>query len=261
MYMLAFLTLIVALIGAYAQMYTAQASRMMAQQSGAADAMLAWHATAVGLASNLVTSTTISAAGCLLTDKPSPAPGYPSFVACAKTSVPVVSPVYVTSATTGLAPAVACSGTRAAPCAVFLPNGYSIAPYTFYSVAFQDPATKIDYVLTYVPMPSATSDNYNIGFICLPGDGAGTGSCPSTSTQLPTAFAAFSKQMIKSSNATPFSYGIVVNTSGVITLATSTVTRGAGLSSVTYSLPSANTTNIPAGSIGLISQISPCPSC
>ena len=248
MYMIVIVTLMVALIGAYAQIYTKQAVNAFARQSGMANAMLMWHSTAAGLASSLVTKTNITAAGCSLTP-PLAGGGLPSFTQCANG----FGSVYV-SMPAGANPL--CSGTQAAPCLPVLPTGYTQS-YKFYSVSFQPTAGNY-YVLTYLPPPPANSDSYSLGLLCLPGDAKGTlTACPSPHTQFPMTFATLYKQLTKSLLVSPLYYG-TVTASGVLTTPSISVSGGTP-TSLQYTIPSS--ADVPVGSIGFIAKISPCLSC
>ncbi len=247
MYMMVIVTLMVAVIGAYAQIYTKQAANAFARQSGMADSMLAWHSTAAGLASSLVKATDITAAGCSLTP-PLAGGGLPSFPTCTN----LAGSIYVGMPTGAN---LLCSGTQLAPCLTFLPTGYTAA-YAFYSVAFQ-PVAGDYYVLTYLPPPPANGDNYNLGLLCLPGNATGAlASCVSPHTQFPITYGTLYKQLTKSLLVSPLYYG-TITTSGKLT--TPTQSMGGTPAFLQYDVPSS--VNVPVGSIGFIAKISPCLSC
>ena len=68
MYAVVFLTLLVALIAGYGQMFSRQAADNAAQQVGISDQVFAWHTTALDLARKFVRQTSVTAAGCSLTN-------------------------------------------------------------------------------------------------------------------------------------------------------------------------------------------------
>ena len=162
MYMLVFVTLMVALIGAYTQIYMKQAAFGIAQQAGVSSAMLVWHSTAVDLAKKFVTQASYGpATQCTLTAFPAAPTGVPTGLnlcgASGGGSAYVGMPVgalRVCSSNTALDIP---PGTP--PCVTSLPNGYSTNPYTFYSIVFQVAGPPVaNYVLTFIPPPPAISD-------------------------------------------------------------------------------------------------------
>ncbi|MFA4995445.1 MAG: hypothetical protein WC521_09125 [Bdellovibrionales bacterium] len=252
--MVVFVTLMVALIGAYTQIYTKQAAIGYAQQSGVASAMIAWHSTAVALATKYLKSSSYTAAGCSLTSLPSsPTVRVPSTVPsfCMGSNGVADSRV---SSTNYIVPApTLCSGSAGAPCFTLLPTGYLATPYTFYSIAFRS-ASK-NYVLTYVPLPS---DSYNAGLLCLPGN-VGAGACAGTHAQVSTTFKALYKEMGNNSLLSPMSYGKVMS-AGVLTTPNIRAlfdSTSAGI--MTYTVP--GITIVPVESIGIISEIQACTAC
>jgi len=115
MFLIVFVTLVISIIGLFAQILSAQTAQLYRQQVAFMQTMTTWHGAAVNLArANL---SLFSATPCRLT------PG--------------------TVATGG---PVACAQTVGAS---NLPPGYQTSPYTFYSIAYQSAAGG-DYVITFV---------------------------------------------------------------------------------------------------------------
>ena len=197
---------------------------------------------------SLPKATDITKTGCSLTI-PLAGVGPPSFPTCTN----LAGPIYV-GMPVGANPL--CSGTQLAPCLTSLPTGYTTA-YTFYSVAFNVPATTDYYVLTYLPPPPASSDNFNLGLLCLPGYTTGApATCGSPHTQFPLTFGTMYKQLTKSLFVSPLYYG-TITTSGKLT--TPTQSAGGAPMFLQYDVPLVP--NVPVGSIGFIAKIMPCLSC
>lgn len=238
---------------------------MYARQSGVVNAMLDWHATAAGLVSFMVTPSAITAAGCSLTNITT-GTGVPAFPACTyngTTNVYAAQKNYTSGANTP----PNCSGSQTAPCFTPLPTGYTFTSptsplYSFYSVAFT--ASGLDYVLTYVPPPTSSSDSYGIGFLCLPGyTSTFPASCSLPHTQFSLPFNTFYKQLTRNLRVTPMYYGTVANTAALcgtgvpFCLVTPTVVTDFGTKGLVYPVPSSG---VPVNSIGIITQITPCSS-
>jgi len=248
--MVVFVTLMVALIGTFSQIYTKQATSGFERQTGLADAMVEWHSTAVGLVSNFI--------------RPSGIPTWPS-TACSLTSfgggaspagtsycTSPSGPAYVGKALSGGEHECHATSGGEPPCVVPLPTFYETDPYTFYSLAYR--VSGVLYVLTYVPPPATNSDDYNVGLLCLPG--GLSGACSGTNSQFSSTFKTLYNQIKKSPFLTPMSYG-TVTTSG--TLETPVFKRNEEYTTISYTVPIS--TIVPVGSIGIISQVQPCLSC
>ena len=254
--MLVFVTLVVALLGTYAQIYTKQAARMFAQQSGVAQNMMSWNATAISLVNSLVTGTVanIPSTGCMLTDRT-------GITASAPTGLPDcmygAQAVFVGKANTyGVN---ACSKSQTAPCWTDLPPGYQKAAYPFYSIAWSSVSVPTQYyVLTFVPPPvTSGQDLPGLDLLCLPGVvSGGSTTCPGTQRQLAITFSEFSRQLHNDAHASPMYYG-AVNSSHILTTPTVTFGNAAVPVALTYPVP----TIVPTGSIGIISQVTVCSSC
>jgi len=267
MYMIAFVTLLVALIGMFTQVYTKQAMSGLAQQTRVVDEMRAWHATAMGLASSLIKNGSLTSAGCGLYNPniyKTTTLGVPPLAGC---SLPTgvtgdTNTVYVW--TTNPTSASLCAGDVAPPCYTPLPAGYSTT-YTFYSIAYASGGT--NYVITYAPPPTTSSDNYGLGLLCLPGNSTGAPgwTCASPHASLPFMFEDLYKQMGKNPLLSRMYYGSVT-TSALLCgstatpcLTTPTVPSisGGAAAPIVYPVP----VSVPPGSIGIISEASPCTNC
>ncbi|MDP9128270.1 MAG: hypothetical protein M3N08_08445 [Pseudomonadota bacterium] len=230
MYLLVFVTLVIALTGVYAQVLSLQAARLFSHQTTVARALLNWHATAVAQAKTAVNPTPLpGAAGCDLTVNG------PVGTLC---SGPTGS---VTVNGTPTLPN--CSGTLTNVCWNSLPPGYQQAPYTFYSVYYQ-PSPGQSYIITFVPPPAASATNPPPGFITLPGTGAGA------VAQIGATMSDLFLQIRNSGFATT-SYGTITSVAGVNYLVTSTISNGATATFLQYPIPTGNI--IPLGSIAIIS--------
>lgn len=134
MYLLVFVTLVVALTGIYGEVLAVQTKQLYANQTGIADAMQAWHNSALALIKSATPAiTNFSGVGCSLTQT---SPSY-QIVSCSNGGAVTLG-----------------AGTW--------PPGNQ---YTFYSVYFQSSNKK--YVVTFVPPPQIT--NPPPGFVMLPG--------------------------------------------------------------------------------------------
>lgn len=134
MYLLAFITLIIAIVGLHAQVITLQAAKMNKAQNALAQTMVVWHRTAVRLArdtSNLPTNIN-GATGCVQT------------TAFNFTGVTL------------------CNTAASRVSSSDLPPGYNMTYYTFPTLLFE-PDTKSRYVVTFVGYKDSQ------GLISLPG--------------------------------------------------------------------------------------------
>ena len=255
MYLLVFVTLVVALIGTYAQIYTKQAARAFTQQTGVAETMMSWHTTAVNLAVNLVKASDMTLAGCSLTNLTglgNPPPQTPCHYNDALLLPVYVGTNYTSSTYTG---ANECDGLHNTPCWSNLPAGFQAGSYQFYSVAFQGGTPVQNYVLTYVPPTASSGEIYpGLGLLCLPGIASGAGTtCPSTHKQFALTFNEFFKQLRQTTTISPMFYGTVTASS---TLTTPSFSLGGNTpASLSYAVPS----TVPIGSVGVITQIATCP--
>jgi hypothetical protein len=157
MYLLVFVTLVISLIGLYAQVLTLQSARLAQGQTVVAQAMLRWHSTAISEARYTQITPTPGATGCDLTS-----PGILGAVchgARGSSNVSITPPAGWAGFT--------CSNPLTPPCYTQLPAGYATNTYTFYSIYYIPAGGTQSYVITFIPKPAAA----NPGFITLPGIG------------------------------------------------------------------------------------------
>jgi len=167
MYLLTFITLLIGLIGIYAQVIALQTARMVAQQTGIAMTLIQWHSAAVSMARSVISvnASNIPSAGCSLTVALPPIPGI------------VVCPSPVTAGTltggtvtSGVVPPYTV-GTytlnkvmyNAAQVTVSMPSGYDTNDYQFYSILY--PMSGTYQVMTLVPAPIPSSTNPTPGYL------------------------------------------------------------------------------------------------
>lgn len=228
MYLLVFITLVVALIGTYTQVFAVQTARLYANQTTAADAFLTWHSVAVaearygGIAAP-------GAAGCSLTNTPPAGSG-----------IPICTSGGNNATVDGGNPGGITPCPAATNCWTNLPPGYAKNPYTFYSIYYQ-PAGGGSYVITFVPPPATGVGNPAPGFIALP-DGA------LNSPQIGVTMGNLFSQL-KMSNLPPFAYGTINGGQ----LVTPTISNGIA-TAAPYALPTLLTGAAYDGSIGIISS-------
>jgi hypothetical protein len=244
MYLLVFVTLVVALTGIYAEVLALQTRQLYGHQTTIAAAMQEWHAAAVAQAEFAVSTTAIpvpypGTAGCDLTTN-----GILG-AQCQNTTAPApaVLPVAVTVANITNPPLPFCGGGPppvATNCWTNLPPGYQTSPYTFYSIYYQ-PAAGQNYVVTFVPPPIITAANPAPGFVTLPGaNGAQVGL---------TLSDLFSQ--LKNLGLSPLSYGTVTTIGLQNFIVTSTISGGAQSTYFSYAVP----TSVKPGSIAMISAL------
>jgi hypothetical protein len=162
MYLLVFSTLVIALIGLYAQVITAQTARFAGQQTAIAQQMLLWHTVAVSQAKN--TGITAIATGCSLTlgvTTPALCTGSTGASVYVSTFMPTTANSWGGSPYFG----TTCSGSPITPpCWTNLPGGYQTNTYSFNSVYFKA-TNNINYVITYVVPPIINAANPAPGFV------------------------------------------------------------------------------------------------
>ncbi len=201
MYLLAFVTLIISLLGMYTQVLAIEVARVASQQTSIAGAMLTWHKAAVSMAAKIVDTNQYRYAplasnsyGCSLTDKaylpsfltllpnaggnfarcptplttPCPANGSPGTCTSSLTVNPPSQQVNVFGSGTITDAANCASGlcnlTLSEP--VHLPADYNTSNasgYQFYSALYQTGGT--DVVVTFVAPPLYTGNS--TGFLTL----------------------------------------------------------------------------------------------
>lgn len=219
MYIMLFVTLMGALIGVFSQIYVKQSAQPFAQQKGISSAMAIWQAAAATKALSFGTANfpdlSASASPCSLTN-----------IGGAALPAPLSNcggSVYLASSD--------------------MPVGYAFSTYAFYSLAYKTGSSGPYYVLTFVPPPAASSDDYGAGFLCLPGVISGSG-CPSPNVRLSSMFNAFYKDLGNNPAVSLQTFGVVTS-SGVLTAKDSSVE--------TYTVPSS--TIVPVGSLAIIRAV------
>jgi hypothetical protein len=264
MYMFVLVTLIVALIGIYAQVFNMQTAHMNAQETGIAQALLDWHATATGLAQNAIAALSAgTGGGCsLAVNFVNPViPGGPPYCVNSVTGSIYLAPTGVQQQPgPGLQN---CSGTRGPPCIITLPQSYGgVSNLAFYSMAYGATLGGVDqdYVLTFIPKPP-TLTNGMPSFLCLPG--AMAGSLIGCGQTIDIGMNDFVAQ-IKHRGVSMFAYGTVATCTVSATcptgrqLVTSPVPNASGtMTPMQYPVPFI----VPPGAFGVISQISLCTGC
>ena len=164
MYLLVITTLVIGLIGIYAQVLSVQAARFAASQNGLAVAMMTWHAAAVSMAASIVDGGQFPAASvpCSLTITyplafcPSPTGSGDAFGTVTGAG-PAYTPNKIMNFNTG------------AYEPVHLPGGYNASLYQFNSVLYLEPASNQPYVITFVPQPIPSAANPAPGYLLLNG--------------------------------------------------------------------------------------------
>jgi hypothetical protein len=183
MFLLTFVTLIVAFVGIYAQVLALQTARFYASQQGIAQEMQIWHAAAVSMAASIIDTNSAAYApftttGCSLTFNPPAGLGL-----CPEPLDPINGPITGNSPNGTVAygnlPAqnpklnqIYNAITAATEC-VNLPtttatcqSSYNINSYQFFSVLYQ--TNNQDYVITFVPKATISASNPLPGFLSLP---------------------------------------------------------------------------------------------
>jgi hypothetical protein len=271
MYMIVFVTAVVAVVGVYSQLFMLQALRLYSMQTGIAQTMMTWHAAAVGQATNLISPSSFSTAPCVIGTSPWTYIGGGGLLAsqCQNT---VLGGVYLQGLPASATDA--CVNNNPRPCTTYLPQGYQTGTYEFYSIVYQDTSagSAQNYVLTFVPPPVQTNLPYSsLGLLCLPGIVSGNNSClpQFQQTQLSVTLTDLYAQL--RAKYSVGNYGTIqCNPPGaspcpqkqLATPALQEMVDGAPVNrSVTYTLPESLTGMVPVNSVAIISAFSPCASC
>ncbi len=267
MYLLVFTTLVISLIGLYAQTLTVQAARFAAGQTTVAQAMLAWHATALAEAkygtyvSFPLGPYTPVPSGCSLVNSFFTVDGGSNCPGNSAVTISIAS-VLPTNPTGGGAVnlpdcASTLPNTNAPPCFTALPPGYkggnggSTQPYTFYSMYYQPVGSTQNYVITFVPPPNPAQVGGTPALINLPGT--------VNSSFVPQAKMGITMSdlynQLRNSDTPTMSYGIVKN--HLVT--TPGLFNGTTTASASYPIPtdgcaSPGGCTVPDGSIAIISS-------
>ena len=204
MFLIAFVTVVISIIGLYAQIISLQTARIYNSQVGLMQTMSVWHSAAVTFArakANL---------GVIPTNAFTPITSF-----CNMTSPALASPCGF--------------GTLSVPpnSTTYLPQGYAIGTFTFYSLAYQ--IAGVNYVVTFVPDPGGNN------YLMLPE--------VTTGTAVGYTMAGLSRQFARAANPN-IMYG-VVNASGTLTVLSK------GGATFSYAVPPAPT--LPTGSLAIIS--------
>jgi hypothetical protein len=262
MYLLVFVTLVISVIGLYTQTFALQTARIMSRQTGFANAMLTWHGTALAVAHYSVDATPGPPAGTT--------PNYNKAAGCSLSAIGGTNlpPPCLTAgnkpATVGLAAPPAgmqnCDSevpiSFVPPCWRTLPLDYASTIYPFFSIAYQWPAPKQNYVITFVPPPLLVTPSCPINnFVCLPG----TTAPPISQVQLGITLSDLYNQLRHTSTPT-LAYGTVTN-GFVVTAGVSNV--GPTLSTLQFPVPTTGAlgSEVPEGSLAIISTPDPCTGC
>lgn len=249
MFLMVYVTLVIGLIGVFSQVYTLQAARMYANQNAVANTMLAWHTVATAYAEKTIHSADITASGCDLTHT---SVRLPASNPCTNNPSGTAAQIFVgNSKPTSIANY--CNGSSVTSnCWVDQSSFSGAQNFNYYSIVYQSSGNY--YLVTFVPPPP--TDQFGNKNLCLPGVFSGT-TCNGGSIQVGIGFDAFEGQLkklsIKSTN-----YGFV-NAAATALVSGATVTSGGSAASLQYPLPT--TARVPANSIGIVTQISPCSGC
>ena len=169
MFLVVFTTLMISIVGLFAQVQLLQAKRMNNSQVGLMQTMVEWHHAATNLVFSYV------AAGPLVWPTNANAPGL--VLALANDSNATTGCMVYSTPLTSLTARhpISCAQNPALPAwlnldasATYPPNnskalpyGYQTNPYSFYSMAFVNTAG-LTYVLTYLPVPPAAKTNLSL---------------------------------------------------------------------------------------------------
>jgi len=260
MYLLVFVTIVISLIGVYAQILTVQTARLASGQATIAQAMLTWHATAIAEARYGVYANgpyIPDAFGCSLTVNFTPV----NDSNCQGNNGPIHS-IPIVTRTNQFASLPDCTTTapvNTPPCWTGLPPGYrggfggAANPYTFFSM-YYSPAAGQRYVITFVPAPALSATNPAPGLVKLPGDLPGNVSKFASQQVIGITMAELLKQL-HNAHMPPFAYGVIQNKK-LTTVAISPNGNGSNPTSFSFNIPTDGCPakcTVPDGSIAIIS--------
>jgi len=173
-YLVVFVTLVIAVLGTYTQVLAVEAARIASQQTSTAQAMLAWHTASISMATSVIQDsnyvTSYASAGCSLSID------HTTTIATCPPPVHVGLPTQTNGTVTNSLAGVTTSSfntnmyfnhiTNVRDC-VHLPNTrfngsacittFDAKHYEFYSLLFRDSSTGVDYVVTYAAPATAGS--------------------------------------------------------------------------------------------------------
>lgn len=175
MYLLAFATLLIGIIGIYTQVVAVQTARMAGHQQGIAPAMLTWHAAAVSMAQSIVQTNPSYSTPCSLTNAlTTPARCLSPLKGWGGTAIETYGTVTNASNVPNLIYNVGvghnicvnlpstCTAVSGSDCTACSAN-YDTSDYQFYSILYQ--TNNQNYVITYIPPPVISAANPAPGYI------------------------------------------------------------------------------------------------
>ena len=259
MFLVVFVTVVISIIGVFAQVLSLQSARMNNSQIGLMQTVVAWHYAATNAAYQFKVSgnaflyptgvplqyangpfvapadATNSMNGCMLdsvqhntkvTSPPAPIDQVRP-VSCVN-PLPATSALFSLTLATRLPP-----GTLASTPA--LPPGYQVNPYNFHSIFFKRGG--LDYVVTYIPVPAVPTN-----YLSLPDSSSGA--------QIGYTIGDLQQQFARVANFS-LSYGSVVAAVPPAILATDLTlhVQQKGGAAIDYPIPK----SVPLGSFGIIS--------
>lgn len=230
MYLLVIVTVVIGILGLYAQILSLQAARIAESRFGLAAAMSTWHSAAVSMGGSIVDTGQFppGSVACSLTyDIPPPPFGGSTMSWCpAPTGTGDAYGTVTSSNVPGALPSCPFNyiynkkaGDKEC---VHLPADFQIAQYQFYSVLYLD-ANGQAYVVTFVPSPTPSSTNPAPGFLSLP---------PNLGTYTSFTMSDLIHQL-QVSGLAPYSFGPVASTATTSTLMSGGLMTG----SFQYSMP------------------------
>jgi hypothetical protein len=184
MYLLAIVTLVIGLLGVYAQVLSLQAARFAASQNGLALTMMMWHDAAVSMGASIVDTGQFppGSAPCSLTWYDTAAPMLPwatiPDLCLSPIDLALGGSVNVSGKGTVTGMLFGASNiynTKLKPAPggvepVHLPPGYNTSVYQFYSVLYRD-ASDQPFIVTFVQPPVIKASNPAPGLLALPPTG------------------------------------------------------------------------------------------
>ena len=237
MYLLVFVTLIIGMVGIYAQVLSLQAARIAASQTGLAKAMMVWHGGAVSMASAIINTSpaifTHGSSPCSLTYT------VPSGVGISKCTKPSGSgdPFGVVMDNSNSLYHI--SATEY----VHIPTGFTTQ---FYSILYEDTSVSQYYVVTFLAKPTISATNPAPGFLALPPNNR---LISFTNDDL--------LHQLSLSGLPSYSYGAAKSTGGTSVLVSPGFGRGGTANSFQYNLPLLGGSGIlSTGTVGMVSPAS-----
>lgn len=165
MYLLVFITLIIGLVGIYAQVVSLEAARIASNMTGLAKNMIIWHSAAISMGASIVDTGSFTSASspCSLTYT------LPTAVSVVQCPAPLGS-----GSTTGTV--TDASGNRnqivnrfsGTPETVHLPSDFDATKTQFYSILYYDSSSSQSFVVTFVLKPTLSATNPAPGYLALP---------------------------------------------------------------------------------------------